>query len=138
MSKRKKVVCITVLILIAMIGVSMFFNPLLLRTQRGIHRQLLRLTPLGTSVEEVIYIADNNPNWEVGTLWEDRGILHSLVWHAYSYNSPPFPEYIGEQYVRIHLGSYYFITRVGVVAHYVFDENGELIDIFVRKHIDLL
>ena len=136
MNRRNKMISIFILVL-AMVVISVINNPLM-RTQRAIHRNLLSLTPIGTSMEEVLYIAEGNRGWTIRYVFEDRGVLRHHVRYAYSNSNPPFPEIIGEQSMRIHLGTYHAIFRVDVTAHYVFDENGELFDIFVRKHIDVL
>ena len=136
MNRRITILCI-VSFFVVMTVIGVISNPLM-RTQSTIHRRLLHLTPIGTSMEEVISIAEDNPDWVISRIREEGGILQSLVWSAYSYSSPPFPDVIGEQYIRIHLGTYHAITRVDVVAHYVFDASGKLIDIFVRRSFDVL
>ena len=125
------VILLIILLIVLIVVMNMTFNPFMMRTQRGIHRQLLQLTPIGTSMEEVIYVFENNTHLTIQFVSEDMGIHDSLVRHFYPHAYPNLSEFIGEKYILAH-------TDTNVVIYCVFNEIGELIGIFVRKHINLL
>ena len=128
-----------IFIIILMVVVAFIANPLL-RTEAGIRRQLLRNIPIGTSMEDVIRIADENANWIINVKDEHIGIvLHPTLFFPMR-NMPRdrgFPV-VGERSVRVHLGTYHIIIRVDVSAYFAFDEESKLIEIFVRKQYDLI
>lgn len=140
--KRTKILLgsfIAVIIVILVVVMAMIINPLL-RTEAGIRRHLLRIAPIGMSMEDVIRIADNNRNWNTIRICEDAGvILHPslLIPMRMSPSDPRFPV-VGEKSVRVHLGTTRIILRADVTAFFAFDENGELIEILVRREYDVI
>ena len=146
MKKRNKILIRFLMILgiiTLMVVIALIRNPLL-RTEEGIRNYLLRITPIGTSMEEVIGVIDNHEKWSIRFISEDSGVsLHPTVIPESSsrglYNNPLFPNnIIGERSLRVYLGNYSLITRVYVDAFYAFDEDGKLIEILVWKVWDLL
>ena len=117
----------------------LIFNPIL-RTQAGIRRHLLRAMPIGTSFDEVIYhIEEYNSDWVIRSRARTMGVvLHpSLGIPMRSMPADRFPT-VGEQSIQVHLGAYRIITRIYVTAWFAFDENGSLIEVFVRREFDLI
>ena len=141
MKKRSKVFRIVfyILIIIFLVVMALIINPIL-RTEASIRRQLLRITPIGTSMEEVISIADDNARWTIDNIREDGGVSLLSGTRVPTRRAPGDPRFsvIGEQSVRIHLGTFQFIIRFDVTAFYAFDENGELIEILVRREFDVI
>ena len=131
-------ICITILTIIFLVVISMIINPIR-RTNSGIHRYLLRIIPIGTSMEDVIRVAEENDMWTIRYIRENFGVvLHSTSsTPTGGLPNPRFP-IVGDQHIRVHLGTYNIIIRVDVEAFFAFNENGELIEIFVRKFRDLL
>lgn len=126
-----------------MVVIALIFNPLI-RTPEGIRRHLLRTTPIGTSMEDVVLIADEISNSSCPNRIRIRD--HGVVLHPRDPLRPTnfLPADLigstvsGDQSVRIHLGHYRIIFRIDVVAFYAFDEDGKLIEIFISKEWDLL
>ena len=128
MSKRKKFIAILVTAGGIWLMVYLFSYPLM-NTEAGIRRHLLRITPIGTSVEDVISVLERRRGWGwvIGAKRNqgvvlDRGIPLGGALSAAT-------TVVGEQSIRVYLGR--AVAYVG--AFYAFDENGELIEIFVRK-----
>jgi len=99
---------------------------------------MLRSISIGMSIGEVICIAEKNNGWTIQHINENSGVgLHATllipVGSPLGFNDP----IIGEQSIRLHLGTYRNIVRVHVGAFLAFDENSELIEIFIRKERDL-
>ena len=142
MKKRSKVFRIVfyILIIIFFVVMALIINPLL-RTEAGIRRYLLRATPIGTSMEEIIRVADDNARWTIRSIRGNAGVtLHPTIPSLPTRNEPGDRGFsvVGEQSVRIHLGTFQLIVRFDVTAFYAFDENGELIEIFVRREFDVI
>ena len=115
----------------------MLINPLL-RTEAGIRRYVLRNIPIGSSMEYSLDVI-NYKMWDLRIINENWGVvLHpTLNFPMRKTPSNRFPV-IGEQHIRVHLGGYFFILRADVTAYFAFDENGKLIDVFIRKEWDAL
>lgn len=115
-------------------------NPLF-RTENGIRRYLLRITPIGTSMEDVIRIANDNDRWEVKYTDMNYGFTlypnSSFPSRAHPRTSPR-STVIGEKSMRVHLGTFDMIIRFDVTAWYAFDADGKLIEIRVRREFDVL
>ena len=104
-------------------------NPLLLETNEIIRDYLFELTPIGTSMEDVLMVIENNNEWEIHTV-NERG-----AWHPYT------QERIGEKsihavigYSRRPHGIFVFVTHT--IVFWGFDKDLYLVDIFVWGEID--
>ena len=102
---------------------------------------ILRTTPLGTPIHQVLEIADNKKNWKIVTS-KDYGVrLH------YGKN-PAIDDFvgentvvIGEKSVAVYLGSkrelmgkyFHYFKETKVTAFFAFDSDEKLIDIFFRE-----
>lgn len=97
------------------------------RPNAEIRADLLELTPVGTSMEDVIRTIDRHQSWE----WSDRFVAPV----GFS-SGMPSDDRIGVQSIQVRIG--YFWSFMGnnnmsaVVAWWGFDENETLIDIRVR------
>jgi len=98
-------------------------NPLR-RPADEIRAELLELTPIGTSMADVIKLIDSNETWE----WWDRRVVPAGFPTGVTVD-----DRVGEQSIRVELGSYQSFYRAFVTAWWGFDEHGYLIAIRVRK-----
>ena len=102
-------------------------NPLR-RTPETIRERLLQSMPVGTSKEEVLEVIREN-EWELIHANDNGGVAMANIVEGGSWE-----ESIGEQSIRAILGRYGIRpVRYLVEAWWAFDENGELIDVFVRR-----
>ena len=101
-------------------------NPLR-RTPERIREYLLELTPIGMTLDEAERtIRGHNSDWRFRHVSDRIGV---------NINRPSGPsEFIGEKSMRVVLGGYRggFMWTL-VEANWAFDENAELIEIFVWK-----
>ena len=86
-------------------------------------------------------IADAKRRWTVNVVNEDFGVVLNPP-NMRPRRGGPIENsiVIGQQAVRVHLGTYYALgfIRADVTAFFAFDENEELIDIFIIRDYDLL
>jgi len=94
--------------------------------------RLLKQTPIGTSVEDVIKI-------------NKKRIWRTIDWISYEHgygidkwNTPSESgkTTIGVKSIRVHLGTYWVLFRTDVIVFYGFDEYSKLVDLHVRKDTD--
>ena len=137
-----KPVKITLMILVwiaIMILVHFLMNPLS-RPEASVRNYILRITPLGTDMEDVIAIVENRAGWEVRLINHTSGFIHQ---------GPRIPGWptdergrtvIGEKSIKVE-GSYrafyrYFLESV-VNINWGFDANGKLVEVTVSKYISI-
>jgi hypothetical protein len=137
MNKRKG--CLIPLVALAaiiiIVVIVMLLNPLR-RSEEQIRANMLRLTPIGTSMDTVVRAVENNRKWDIVSV-SDRGYL---VIHGRPSSASGLDEddkrVIGVKSIRVYLGYYNIIFNTGVSVFYGFDEDSKLIDIAVRKDKD--
>lgn len=110
----------------------MVFNPI--RRPIGMLRQhILSITPIGMHIEDVISKLENEISHDSFRVNLNRGFTTRITM---------FEEdtvWVGEMSIRAYLGSYmawykwFPLMDWGVIAFFGFDENGQLIDIYVEK-----
>jgi hypothetical protein len=115
-TKRKTIVIsiTSIVTIMAVIIVPIFSNDLR-RPPAIIRERLLLEVPLGSTEEVVVEFILRHEDWH---LW--RG-------------GYPF-----ERARRVTMGTYMCILRVDVAAFWVFDEDGYLIELVIRKYVDVL
>ena len=133
MKKWKKKSIMIVLLLLTIVILSPFVlmipNPMR-RPQDMARNYILRLTPLGTHIYDVVEIMERNGYGRLNVNFNS------------GFPAPPPREYpnarIGVMSASIGMGNYYLTwyrwfhtTEVGV--RWGFDEDGKLIDVYVRK-----
>ena len=141
MAKIKKIL-VTVLMLtlipLFIAGILFVTNPIT-RPLSSVRRYMLRQIPIGASMEDVIRIVDSNENWTTRHIREQFGVV---LLYGTSLPSSFTPRegsvVIGDQSMRVHLGTYHIIIRIDVSAYFAFDNDGKLIDILIRRELDLL
>jgi len=117
-----------ILIPTAFFGLRILFdlsNPLRQPVEQ-IRADLLEITPLGTSIEEVRSVIQNNDEWR----WS--GHIATVGFPTGQRSDDPR---VGVKSTRANLGGFSNIFWTSVVAWWGFDEEGKLIDIHVEKHI---
>lgn len=123
-----------VVIGLGLIILSFLTNPLR-RPEEQIKAYILELTPIGTSMEDVTIIIDNNKKWEAPRIFYESGVSYADL----GYPSKPDDialgktTIIGEKSIRTVIGRYQNFFQVVVDVLWAFDENGDLIDVFVQK-----
>ena len=130
--KKKRKVTITILCLLALLTLVTLipmFTTFYRRPRNMIRSHILRITPLGASIEDVIDIVESREDWYVRHISFERG---------FQLEAPGFPV-IGEMSVRVHLGTYrtwhkwFPLMEWDVDIFWGFDMNGRLIEVHIRK-----
>ena len=93
-----------------------------------IREYVLNDTPIGMDMDEVLKVIEGHSEWVLFQISYEHG--------------PDYGTGVGEKSIRVHMGEYKepgFLKGItGVVVWWAFNENAELIDIFVRKDTDSL
>lgn len=116
--------------------VYLLFAVLLNPSVGRIRKNLLKITPIGTSMEDVIAAVESNEKWKIDYINEDSGYMvdeNGNIWRNWMFGSYTV---IGEKSIGVSLGIY--LKGIYVSAYYGFDENSNLIDILVYKEWDLV
>jgi len=123
--------------MIFLVVMGMITNPIR-RTNVGVRRDLLRNIPIGTSLEDAINIAEKNNRWTIRVVRERFGVVleEHLTPSRAPFSTDQISNAIGKKSIEIHLGHYSMILRVDVTAFLAFDENNELIEIFILREYD--
>jgi len=140
--KKKHMIFYIILAIIILVVTAPIVNPLR-RTDEKLIKHLFNITPIGTSMEDVIGVADKRLRWKIEYIQEDFGVVLNLTNmrpRRVSSSDVPNSKVIGQRALRVDLGTYYALLfiRTDVEAFYAFDGNGELIDIFLIRDHDLL
>jgi hypothetical protein len=128
--KKKMIfVLIPVGTIILTMVIMMLLNPLFLRSERQIRSNILKLTPIGMSIDEVVETVRNETKWETLTQtgWIPLASFTEDIIQSYMY------ERAEAGLIWLFLGrsfGYYSVT-----ADWKFDENGKLVDVTVRKEL---
>ena len=139
MEKIKKTVKIIICILIAFVLVRSVIPRLwpspLRRPVEQIREDVLELTPIGMSKEDVIAVIEGHRRWSVRHISDRWGFGMDRWGPSDSLSSG---NVIGEQSIRAHLGWYMGVWRADVSAWWGFCADGKLIDVAIRKDFDSL
>ena len=132
---KKKHIKIAVCVIIVTALLIILANPLRRSTDR-IRDNILKLTPVGMSMEETIRIVESKKKWEL--YWisnKGYGMFRGSPGEYYFDITKEIAEHyvVGVKSIRVHLGDYF---RTGVLAYWGFDEDDKLVDVAVRKDID--
>jgi len=133
-------------IVVAIISTMIIYvlsNPLR-QSPELIREAMLKFTPIGTSFDAAVIIleaAKDRNNWQSITIRSNVGVhlyFHSISPEARAYvigKLDPDDNTVGEQSIQVFFGRYYeLIPWTAVQAFWIFDENGELIEVFATKH----
>ena len=141
--RKKNIVCGSIVLFAVLMGVvaMMMSNPLR-KPPEKIREDLLKLTPIGTSMEEVIGAIRGHKKWRIEYVSDTHGYSVS-AYDGRPSEPAPDEKWIGKKSINAYLGSYcggikdYFF-EIGVSVYFGFDEDSKLIDIAVRKDADSL
>lgn len=103
-------------------------NPLR-KSQEQITEDILKLTPIGTSMEDVIKVIESRRKWELEHINYENG---------YRYRKEKEDKIIGEKSIRVFIGDYRNVFVTSVTVFWGFDENSKLIEVWVWKDQDSL
>jgi len=114
------------------------FTNLERRPQWMIRNQILSITPLGTSIEDVIAIIENSDDFGHMHVDFERGLYRppTGIYGLPSWIGQP-ARHVGEMYVSAHIGSYrawyrwFHITGKSII--WGFDEDGALVEVYIRE-----
>ena len=138
MKVMKRIMVIVLLLLAVILLVDLIpriINPIQ-RPNNMLKNYILKITPLGTNLDDVVEVINNKDDWGSANL-RDYGLYPA-------YPTEPYMEdrerpRIGEKTVSTNIGSYrslrdvFFLMRVGVAIFWVFDAEDILIDVHVWK-----
>jgi hypothetical protein len=101
---------------------------------------MLEVMPLGTSMAEVICIVNKHRKWSIGSMFDHRVFIIGPSGPSMGGEPDAYRTLIGEKSMRIHLGQYYayFFIQTDVVAFLAFDGDSKLIEIAIRKSMNVL
>ena len=132
---------VLVVIILACVLIAVLSNPLA-RSEKHIKKDLLTLTPIGTSMEDVIAAVEKNEKWKIVCINENSGYFIDENGKADN-NTYPGVSYtvVGVKSIEVLLGrddilGIFYLHYVSV--WYGFDENSNLINIAVKKEVDWL
>lgn len=133
------------LVVICSLAIGMFFLCVpLARTDKGVCNYVLRKIPIGTGMEEVVTIAENEA-WEIREMHNERGLCIndragsvSVASKDEMINGVQYKNdrIVGEKAMIIELGEFYGPFHTAVFAYLAFDENCELVEVSIRRDID--
>jgi hypothetical protein len=133
MKKYMIFILISIILIILMAVMIVLSNPHR-KSEERIRKAMLELTPIGTSMENVIKLIESHKKWKIKkTSYE----------HGYGIDKWGTPGenrniYIGVKSIKVYLGCYGIIINTSVTVYWGFDEDGNLIDIAVRKDKNVL
>ena len=122
-------------ILLSCTFIPMLYNPMR-RSAPMIRNYILRHTPIGMCIEEVIEIIENNEKWGIPSINRASGFAHSMIdatgWPSEELKSGFI---IGSKRIQTSAERYsiWGIMERNVRVFWGFDEGGKLIEVNVRS-----
>lgn len=108
-------------------------NPLQ-KSKEVIKENILELTPIGTSMEDVLNTIENNKEWKVESVNQERGVSDASLGYPISVSGEKsIRAMIGEYHFQPQFDIYAFIKR-SVVVFWAFDEDSKLVEVYVVKY----
>lgn len=133
MNRTKKYVFIVVTAIVLTTLLIVMSNPLRW-SKEHLKKHLLKITPIGTSMENVIDIIESNEEWTILSTDDTHGYLLIGGTPEMSRRTTSNPEEtIGEKSIEAFIGEYNVWLLRRVSAYWAFDENSNLINIDVCK-----
>jgi hypothetical protein len=102
-------------------------NPLRQSVEQ-IREDILELTPIGMGMDDVVEILEavgNDRKWWPLHINNNRGVVMGELGRSGAT--------VGVQSIRVNMGGYRGVFYTSVLAWWAFDENSELIDVFVTR-----
>jgi len=138
MKGRRKIVILVfpLLAILTLLTIIPMFTTFMRRPTNMVRNYITRITPIGTSIGDVVEVIERREGWDVRRIDFERGFIPgSSARPAQGLNS----NVVGEMAVWVHLGTYHawhtwppFIEQV-VDVFWGFDVDGNLIEVYVRK-----
>jgi len=122
------------LLVVALIAVIISaLNPLR-KSEEEIKDKILALTPIGTSMEDVLKVIENNKKWKVR-----QDLVGSKPWPSVPDHvvSSQIDYFIRARKITSCIGRYFNIFMVYAFVDWQFDDNLNLIDIVVKKEANV-
>jgi len=137
--KKKKIILVFLSVIVALVILVPMFTTPMRRPHSVLRWQILRSTPIGTGMDDVIEFVEREYGWGSPGVSFDYGFAQISPG---SRRPPPahlgFPDHprVGVMSVSSYMGSYrnwfmFFVTSVTVF--WGFDEDGKLIDVYIWK-----
>lgn len=136
LSMKKKIfsgIMIAVLAIVIVVVILVLLDPLRKSPER-IRADMLKHTPIGMSMDEVIKVINNNDNWEIEFIHDNGLTMHNGYPRIDSFLVNE--NTVGVKSMSVYIGTYNFFFFAGetiVRAYYAFDEDSKLVDIAVGK-----
>jgi uncharacterized membrane protein len=133
---KKKIIFVIIIVILAIImavAILVLSDPLR-RSAERIRIDMLKHTPIGMSMEEVIKVIESNNNWEIGRTRDNGYIIRNRLPDIDITRGNE--NTVGVKSMEVYIGSYnffYFAGRTIVWIYYAFDEDSKLVDIAVGK-----
>ena len=119
------------------------FIPMLITPSRRpvdmVRNYILRITPLGTNIEDVIKAIESRDDWGMAFIDYERGFYRETATRPPPPGTEPRHTVIGKMRVSVNIGRYrswhdlFFFDEIGVSVTWGFDGDGNLIEVHVRK-----
>jgi len=138
--KRRIIIYIFIVLSVTILSIVLvsLLNPLR-KPNEQLKAEMLKLTPIGTSMVDVLAVIENHDKWNI------RHILDGG--YTYIAGEPIGPHQggdrlhgikVGVKSMEVDIGSYnflVFILKESVSIFYGFDEEAKLVDIAVRRYV---
>ena len=128
MKRRKRMIYFLICLIIFVVAfIAFIFSNPLRRPVGVIRNDILKLTPIGSDMDDVLSVINRKVRSDG---WRIMNISHISGYADYSRPGSPT---VGAKRIVVHMGR----SRTGWIAVTVswgFDEEGKLIDVYVRKH----
>ena len=140
--KKRFVVLIAVLtvilsIIICECVILPWVNPLR-RDDEQVREYFLELVPIGTSMDTATEIIEDNEKWKLFATFHEFGYFVHLEkdWATvYDQNETDW-EMVGVSCMEVFIGKYSGLFSTSVIALLGFDEDGNLIDVAIKRYVD--
>jgi len=111
------------------------------RSSTMIRNYIVRITPIGTRIEDVIQVIEDRDDWGVPHINYEFGIAPQRPWIRIPHGIEGIPDLdrIGEMSVSSNMGTHFAwyrwfpLMEFSVVVYWAFDEDGELVEVFVAR-----
>jgi len=130
-------ILIAFLLVFFSIVIISLLNPLR-RSDERIRANILRLTPIGMSMEDVISVVESRSDWEIRIIMDGGYVIHNDVPRGpHQGGNMISGTQVGVTFMEVHIGSYNFLVFIleeRVSIFFGFDEDSNLLDIAVRRY----
>ena len=130
----KKIIIYTLLALLVIILGVVIINHLsnpLRKPVEQIREDILKLTPIGTNMEDALELIENKEKWEI--VWINNENIGMSLGKKIEHTDLSMDFIIGEKAVKATIGEYRNFFKGVVNVYWGFDENSKLIDVGIRK-----